>query len=73
MRRADRSGELPISMGPVTVTRETAKAILVEFPGRKEVWIPQAAVHDNSEAWKQGDKGKLVVCAWFARARGWED
>jgi hypothetical protein len=68
----NKAGELPIGMGPVTVTRETPKAILVTFPGGGEVWIPQAAVHDDSEAWKQGDKGKLVVCAWFARARGWE-
>jgi hypothetical protein len=69
---ASKAGDLPISMGPVSITRETAKAILVLFPGGREAWIPQSAVHDDSEAWKQGDKGKLVICAWFARARGWD-
>ena len=69
----DRSGELPIGMGNVTVKRETKKAVLVIFTGAKEVWIPQSAIHDDSEVWKQGQIGKLVVCAWFARARGWGD
>jgi hypothetical protein len=67
-----RAGELPVSMGNVTVKRATDKAVLVIFPGCKEVWIPQAAIHDDSEVWQHGQIGKLVVCAWFARARGWE-
>lgn len=66
-----RAGDLPVSMGQAKVTKETPKAILVEI-GSKEIWVPQKAVHDDSEIWKQGDKGKLVVCAWFARARGWD-
>lgn len=70
---SNRAGELPVSMGNVTVKRETEKAVLVIFPGLKEVWIPQAAIHDDSEVWKQGHIGKLVICAWFARARGWGD
>lgn len=65
------AGELPVSMGQAKVTRETPKAILVVL-GNKEVWVPQAAVHDDSEIWRQGQTGKLVVCSWFARARGWE-
>lgn len=66
------AGHLPISMGVATVRRETPKAILVVLPGGKEEWIPQSAVHDDSEIWRGGDRGKLVVCAWFARRRRWE-
>lgn len=69
---ADRSGELPVNMGPVRVRRETPKAICVVFPGGKEAWIPQTVVHDDSEVWRQGDSGKLVVMRWFARKQGWE-
>lgn len=68
----NRAGELPVSMGNVKVRRETPKAILVDFGGKTE-WIPQSAVHDDSEAWKFGDVGKLVVFTWFARKKGWVD
>jgi hypothetical protein len=68
----DRSGELPVSMGSARCTRETPKAILVLLKNGTEHWVPQAAVHDDSEVWKQGDAGKLIVMAWFARKRGWE-
>lgn len=67
-----KAGELPVNMGNVTIKHETEKAVLVIFPGAKEVWVPQKAIHDDSEVWKKGQLGKLVVCAWFARARGWE-
>lgn len=67
---SDRSGELPINMGATRCIRATEKAILVVL-GTKEAWIPQAAVHDNSEVWRQGDRGKLVVMQWFARKQGW--
>lgn len=59
-------------MGPAKIARATEKAVLAVI-GTKEVWIPQSAVHDDSEIWKQGDAGKLVVCHWFARARGWDE
>jgi hypothetical protein len=62
-----------VSMGGATCTRETAKAILVVMTGGKEEWIPQKAVHDDSEVWRKGQAGKLVVARWFARMRGWED
>ncbi len=65
------SGELPISMGPARISRATPKAVLVVI-ARKEVWIPQACIHDDSEIWKHGDAGKLVVKAWFARKMGWD-
>jgi hypothetical protein len=65
------AGKRPVSMGQARIKAETPKAVLVDF-GKKEVWVPQAAVHDDSEIWRKGDSGKLVVKSWFARARGWE-
>ena len=53
-------------------TRATAKAILVEAPELTvPVWIPQSAVHDDSEVWKAGQTGRLVVVDWFAEKEGW--
>jgi hypothetical protein len=52
--------------------QETPKAILVEMPGKRQpMWIPQSQVHEDSEVWKEGDTGRLVVSMWFAEQRGW--
>ena len=47
------------------VTRETDKAILCEIDG-ESYWIPQSHVHENSEVWREGDEGKLVITEWIA-------
>lgn len=61
-----------VSIADVTCLRETEKAILVEIEG-EEIWVPQVCVSDNSEVWKPGDTGTLIVSAWIARAKGWEE
>lgn len=38
-----------------------------------EFWVPQSAVHDNSEVYKMGHHGKLIVKSWWAKKQGWED
>lgn len=51
----------------VECVRETAKAICVESEDFEEsVWIPKSVVHDDSEVYKDGDIGSLVVELWFA-------
>lgn len=50
----------------VTCIRQTSKAILARFPDGRERWIPQSCIHDDSEVFKDGDTGKLVVKKWFA-------
>lgn len=53
--------------------RETEKAILVEAPDFDEpTWIPQSQVHEDSEVYKDGDEGVLMVSDWFAKQRGWD-
>jgi Ser-tRNA(Ala) deacylase AlaX len=49
--------------------RATSKAILVDVDG-EEVWIPQSQVHDDSEVWRAGDEGKLVISEWIAKRKG---
>lgn len=51
------------------VIRATKAAILVDVEG-EEYWIPQSQVDDDSEIWKQGDEGELVVSEWFAGRAG---
>jgi len=38
-----------------------------------EIWIPLAAVHDDSEVFdpKDQSRGKLIIKTWFARSKGW--
>jgi len=64
----DNSGDAPVAVGLVNVTRETEKALLCvpEDEEGKQLWIPKSVVHDDSEVWKKGDEGKLVVKAWYA-------
>lgn len=52
--------------------RTTDKAILVRADEFDEpVWIPQSQVHEDSEVWKLGQTGDLVVTEWFAEKQGW--
>jgi len=48
------------------VVRSTDKACLVLIDS-KEHWIPQSVIDDDSEIWKEGDTGDLVIKAWFAK------
>ncbi len=52
-----------------TVKRATDKAILCVIEG-EEVWIPQSQIDDESEVWKAGDEGTLVIPLWLAEEKG---
>lgn len=54
---------------------KTDKAILVRIPhgaGTRQIWVPQKAVHDDSEVYGVDHFGKLVVLPWFAEQIGVE-
>lgn len=55
----------PFEIEGVTVERETAKAILCNVEG-KAVWIPKSQITDDSEVYKSGTDGKLVIPEWLA-------
>ncbi len=52
----------------VACIRSSGKAILVVIDG-KEHWIPQSQVHEDSEVWKNGDEGVLVITEWIAEQK----
>lgn len=51
--------------------RETEKAILFKQEDGEEYWVPKSQIHDDSEVWKEGDEGILIVTEWFARKMEW--
>jgi hypothetical protein len=64
--------DIPFVIEDATCIRETDKAILVSAPTLdKEEWIPQSQIHVDSEVYKTGDEGKLVIYNWLAYQRGW--
>ena len=55
------------------IIKATDKALLVRIGDEIEKWIPQSQIDDDSEVWKEGDKGDLVIKAWFAEKEGLEE
>lgn len=66
----------PVKIGGVRCLRESTSAIYVlipAVPGRRagwRGWIPQSQVHDDSEVWRTGDRGQLVLTRWIAEQKG---
>jgi len=54
--------------------KSTGAALLVEMPGWGQQWVPQKAIHDDSEVWNctDGSEGTLVVHAWWWTRREME-
>lgn len=61
----------------------TGRAILIRDSGATKVfleaglsspiaefWVPQSQIHDDSEVWKPGQTGRLVVNEWWAEKKG---
>jgi len=44
---------------------QASDALLVEID-EEEYWIPQSQIVDDSEVWKKGDEGELVITDWIA-------
>lgn len=65
----DNSGDDPHSMGEAKCIAASEKAVKVVI-GDDDLWIPKSVVHADSEVWKSGDEGKLVVKAWWAKTNG---
>ena len=54
----------------VVALRQTEKALLVEMPDGDRYWIPQKIIDDDSEVWREGQEGTLVLAAWWAEKEG---
>lgn len=62
-----------VSFDDVTVVRSSDKALLVSIPEHddgKPIWIPQSHIHDDSEVYKEGTSGTLVISEWIATEKG---
>lgn len=53
----------------VTAIHESDLAVCVEIDG-KAVWLPQAAIDDDSEVWRKGHTGTLVISRYWAEKKG---
>lgn len=50
---------------------DTDHALLVRFPDMDDaVWIPKSQVDDDSEVYKKGTSGTLVITEWIATEKG---
>lgn len=56
----------------VKCIEESTDAIKLQPKEGKAFWVPKSAVHDDSEVYKDGDEGTLIVKDWLAEKRGWE-
>lgn len=50
-------------------SEETKLAIRINYDG-KFWWIPKSLIHDDSEVYKKGTSGTLVIPEWFAAKEG---
>ena len=53
----------------IEVIKETAKALLVDFED-ESYWIPKSQVDDDSEVWKMGQKGDMIITHWITSQMG---
>ena len=60
-----------VSLGNAAAFHQTDKAICVLSDEYGEQWIPKSQIHDDSEIWKEGQEGELVVTEWYAKQKGW--
>jgi hypothetical protein len=65
-----RNAEFTYTLDKVRCIEERPTAIRCERMGKK-FWIPQSVIHDDSEVYKAGTEGSLVVKYWFAEKEGW--
>jgi hypothetical protein len=49
--------------------KATDKALWVEIDGDR-YWVPQSQIDDDSDVWKPGQSGTLVVSEWWAEKLG---
>lgn len=57
-----------VSVPVEEVKAESAKAILI-VTEESEGWIPTSQIRDESEVWKKGDSGSLVIPRWLAEEK----
>jgi hypothetical protein len=60
-----------VNLGHARCIVQTPDAIQVQIDGEKTPrWIPQSQVHDDSDVYKLGTEGNLIVTLWWAEQKG---
>lgn len=50
----------------------TSILVTAPFFGHEDEWIPWVCVHDDSDVFREGDFGTLLVTDSWAEKKGWE-
>lgn len=58
---------MPHTIEDVTCDKETEKAILCVLDDGSTLWVPKSQIHDDSEVYKPGTDGDLIVSDWWAQ------
>lgn len=65
---------MPHTIENAKVLYEKPKSLLVTAPILDEpTWVPKSHVTDDSEVYKIGTTGDLIVTDWIAEKKGWLD
>ena len=67
-------GEDPINYSEdiARVLKDSGKALWVETVTGVRFWVPQSVIHEDSDVYKMGTSGKLIVHQWFADKEKWK-
>lgn len=49
---------------------ETDLALCIAGIHDEDVWVPKSQIDDDSEVWRKGDEGELIISEWFAEKEG---
>lgn len=63
----------PTTIDDVTCDYETENAISIVIQdrgGTTGMWIPKSQIHDDSEVYEAGTRGKLIIPEWLAVEKG---
>lgn len=67
MSRRAKEGTVEFENARALRANQQETALLVKLEDRDEpVWFPQSQIDQDSEVFKQGDEGRLVVSEWIA-------
>ena len=51
--------------------KSKGSALLINFGDDEKDWVPCSQVHDDSEVYDEGHRGRLVITRWIAEKNGW--
>ena len=59
-----------MNIGYGEVRTGTPSALLIDTKEHGSIWVPKSVITDNSEVWKEGQKGKVDIKEWWLEKKG---